>query len=89
MLESKYHSSIPMSHRLARVPLGLYRHYRGGLYEVMHNGHMEKTLEPVVVYKQHGKPDGMIFVRPLDEFEEDVVADDAAIRPRFEKVAKR
>ena len=75
-----------MAQRVARLPLGLYRHYRGGVYEVLTLGRMEKTFEEVVVYRLHCKPEGQVFVRPLQEFQEDVVTDDHEVRPRFVKV---
>lgn len=45
----------------------IYRHYKGGLYEVVCEALEEATLTPVIVYKSCG-PDGRLWTRPRDEF---------------------
>ena len=46
-----------------------YRHFKTGIiYEVLHVGKMDPTLGKVVVYRQHDKPDGQVWVRPFDDF---------------------
>ena len=56
------------------MELGLYRHYKGGEYEVIAVALDEATHEPMVVYKslqESGEfPVGTVWVRPQDEFEE-------------------
>lgn len=74
-----------MAHRITRIPLGLYKHYKGGVYDVLHVGLLEKTLEEVVVYKQTA-PSAIVFVRPLAEFEEEVVSESNEILKRFTKL---
>jgi hypothetical protein len=63
---------------------GLYRHYKGNMYEVVGTVHHSETLEPMTlcraVYGEHG-----LWVRPAAMFEEEVVIDGAA-QPRFAKV---
>lgn len=53
-------------------PLGVYRHYKGGLYRVHAIATFESTHEPVVVYESlqdSGEfPEGTYWVRPLREF---------------------
>lgn len=55
-------------------PLGVYRHYKGGLYRVHAIANMEATHEAVVVYESlqdSGEfPQGTFWVRPLREFTE-------------------
>lgn len=65
------------------TPPGLYRHYKGLLYEVVGTARHSETLEPMTVYRalygQHG-----LWVRPAAMFAEDVVVDGVR-RPRFER----
>ncbi|WP_440107808.1 DUF1653 domain-containing protein [Acidovorax sp. BL-A-41-H1] len=67
----------------ASTPPGLYRHYKGMLYEVVGTARHSETLEPMTVYRalygQHG-----LWVRPAAMFAEDVVVDGVR-RPRFER----
>jgi hypothetical protein len=68
---------------------GIYRHYKGGLYEVIGEGTHSETLEKLVIYKSlYDKPDypvGSIWVRPLGMFVETVEVDGRMVR-RFEYV---
>ena len=71
---------------LLTTPPGLYRHYKGGLYEVIDTARHSETLEPMTVYRalygEHG-----LWVRPAVMFAETVLIDDV-VRPRFEKVSE-
>lgn len=63
------------------ITLGIYRHYKGGEYEVIALGKYEETLEDVVIYKAlYG--DGSIWVRTLKVFEENVEVNGEVV-PRF------
>lgn len=63
---------------------GMYRHYKGGLYEVIGMARHSETLETLVLYKalygDHG-----LWVRPLAMFRETVEVAGRRL-PRFEKV---
>jgi len=56
------------------MKLGVYKHYKGGMVEVIALAHHSETLEEMVVYKTlyenrtFGK--GSIWVRPLKMFTE-------------------
>ena len=69
---------------LPATPLGLYRHYRGGEYEVIGVARHSETLEPLVVYRPLYNASGL-WVRPhamffeLGEFE-------GRLQPRFASV---
>lgn len=69
---------------------GLYKHYKGNLYEVIGVAHHSETLEEMVVYKAlYDTPDfgyGAIWVRPLAMFNETIVVDGIAVK-RFEKAS--
>jgi len=64
------------------VQKGKYRHYKGGLYEVIDIARNSETLEGMVIYKAlYG--DFGIWVRPLKMFIEDVDIN-GRIQKRFE-----
>ena len=64
---------------------GIYRHYKGQLYQVFHVATHSETQEKLVVYQcLYG--DYSIWVRPLDMFQEHVVIDGES-KPRFEWIA--
>ena len=66
------------------VPQGIYRHYKGSLYQVLHTAQHSETEEPLVVYRclygEYG-----VWVRPLAMFSETVMIDDREI-PRFKLI---
>jgi hypothetical protein len=66
---------------------GLYRHYKGKMYEVLYTARHSETEEPMVVYKATYLPEGQnIWVRPLSMFFENVNMNGVPV-PRFEKIA--
>ena len=63
---------------------GIYRHYKGNLYEVLGVAQHSETLEHLVVYKTlYG--DFSTWVRPLDMFQQSVEKDGEQVA-RFEFV---
>ncbi len=66
------------------IPQGIYRHYKGSLYQVLHIAQHSETEESLVVYRclygEYG-----IWVRPLAMFTETVMIDGKEI-PRFELI---
>ena len=66
---------------LIRTPTGRYRHYKGGLYEVIDTVRHSETLEPMTLYRalygEHG-----LWVRPAAMFAEEVKIDGVQ-QPRF------
>jgi hypothetical protein len=69
---------------LPPTPLGRYRHYRGGEYEVIGVARHSETLEPLVVYRPLYNDSGW-WVRPHAMFFGSVLIDGVS-RPRFEAV---
>jgi len=63
-----------MPHNSHTLPVGVYRHYKGGLYKVHKVGRMHNSLESVVIYEslqdKEDFPAGTYFVRPFFEFTE-------------------
>ncbi|MGP5062287.1 DUF1653 domain-containing protein [Psychrobacter celer] len=66
------------------VAQGIYRHYKGDLYQVLHTAHYSETEEALVVYRclygEYG-----VWVRPLAMFAETVEVDGKEV-PRFELI---
>ena len=63
---------------------GIYKHYKGNLYEVLGVSQHSETLEHLVVYKTlYG--DFSTWVRPLDMFQESMEKDGEQVA-RFEFV---
>ncbi len=68
------------------MELGLYKHYKGNLYEVIGIARHSETLEEFVVYKATYQKEGEnLWVRPLAMFLETVVIDGVE-RKRFDKI---
>lgn len=69
---------------IQNVPQGIYRHYKGNMYQVLHTAHHSETEEALVVYRclygEYG-----VWVRPLSIFSETIIRDGNQI-PRFELV---
>ena len=66
------------------VPQGIYRHYKGNLYQVLHTARHSETEESLVVYRcLYGNYD--VWVRPLEMFNETVTVKGKTV-PRFELV---
>ena len=66
---------------LPPTPLGRYRHYRGGEYEVIGVARHSETLEPLVVYRPLYNTTGL-WVRPHAMFYGMVMHGGHAV-PRF------
>jgi hypothetical protein len=63
---------------------GRYRHYKGGLYEVIGIARHSETQEELVVYRPlYG--DGGLWVRPSAMFLETVMVDGIEM-PRFQRI---
>ncbi|WP_296236512.1 DUF1653 domain-containing protein [Psychrobacter sp. UBA5136] len=70
--------------KLELIPQGIYRHYKGNLYQVLHTAQHSETEEALVIYRclygEYG-----VWVRPLAMFSETVIRDGKEV-PRFELV---
>lgn len=68
------------------MEIGLYKHYKGNLYEVIGVARHSETLEELVVYKATYQKEGEnLWVRPKAMFLETVMIDGVEVK-RFEKV---
>lgn len=69
---------------MENIKNGIYRHYKGNLYEVIGIAKHSETLEEMVVYKAlYGE--GEIWVRPAKMWNELVFVDNKQVK-RFEFV---
>jgi hypothetical protein len=72
----------------AALSLGKYRHYKGGLYEVISIATHSETLEEMVIYRSLTESAdfkiGSLWVRPLSMFLETVEVDGKLLQ-RFER----
>ncbi|WP_287806250.1 DUF1653 domain-containing protein [Diaphorobacter sp.] len=66
---------------LVCTPPGRYRHYKGGLYEVLGTARHSETLEPMTLYRALYGEQGL-WVRPAAMFNGTVVVDGRE-QPRF------
>ena len=69
---------------LIETPLGKYRHYKGGLYEVVGTVRHSESLEPMTLYRALYGQMGL-WVRPAGMFNEKVVIE-GVLQRRFTKV---
>jgi hypothetical protein len=69
---------------LIETPPGKYRHYKGGLYDVVGTVRHSETLEPLTLYRALYGQMGL-WVRPAAMFNE-VVVIDGAPQARFTKI---
>ena len=70
---------------IQETPHGTYRHYKGGLYEVIGTARHSETLEAMTVYRALYGEKGL-WVRPAAMFLEQVNID-GVVQPRFVKVS--
>nr|WP_320010444.1 DUF1653 domain-containing protein [uncultured Desulfobulbus sp.] len=69
---------------LPNLPMGRYRHYKGGDYEVLGVVRHSETLEPLVLYRPMYNETGL-WVRPYTMFTEWVDCE-GQHKPRFSMV---
>ena len=61
------------------IKKGIYRHYKGNKYELLHIANHSESLEKMVVYKAlYGE--GEIWVRPLSMWDETVIVNGAEVK---------
>jgi hypothetical protein len=73
-----------MTGSIPPLPPGRYRHFKGGLYEVIGVARHSETHELLVVYRPLYNESGL-WVRPLAMFTESVTVDGRSV-PRFARV---
>lgn len=73
-----------MTQQHKTIPQGIYRHYKGSLYQVLHTAQHSETEESLVVYRclygEYG-----VWVRPFEMFSETVAVEGKEV-PRFELI---
>ncbi len=66
------------------TPSGIYRHYKGGIYEVLTVARHTESGEDLVIYRS--VTNQKIWARPLSMWEERVSVDGESV-PRFARIA--
>ena len=69
---------------LITTPPGRYRHYKGGMYEVVDTVRHSENLEPMTLYRALYGEQGL-WVRPAAMFLEEVVIEGIR-QPRFSRI---
>lgn len=73
-----------MTQQHKTISQGIYQHYKGSLYQVLHTAQHSETAESLVVYRclygEYG-----VWVRPLAMFVETVIVEGKEV-PRFELI---
>lgn len=64
------------------IKLGIYRHYKGNIYEVIGVANHSETLEKMVVYRSIKNKDEL-WVRPISMWNEEVILPDNSKVLRF------
>lgn len=59
-----------------------YKHFKGGIYDLLYIAEHSETQERLVVYKN---AEGKVYVRPYDMFFSKVIVDNQEV-PRFKKI---
>ena len=66
--------------------LGIYRHFKGNLYELFAIGkNSENPEELMAIYRSVSDPKN-VWVRPLSMWDEEVTAPDGTKTPRFKRI---
>lgn len=71
---------------MENIKPGLYRHFKGGIYEVLFVAKNSETLEDMIVYRANYGEHG-VWVRPLSMWNETVERDGKTFK-RFEYIGE-
>jgi hypothetical protein len=69
---------------MSEIKLGIYRHYKGNVYRVLHIAKHSETLEDMVVYQDINNPN-KIWVRPASMWNDDTTVDGENVK-RFQLI---
>lgn len=61
------------------IKLGIYQHYKGNIYKVLHIAKHSETLEDMVIYQDVNNPD-KIWARPSSMWNDDVEIDGKTVK---------
>lgn len=67
---------------MSKIKSGIYHHYKGNTYKVLHIAKYSKTLEDMVIYQDVNAPD-KIWARPASMWNDDIEIDGKTVK-RFE-----
>ena len=61
------------------IKLGIYQHYKGNTYKVLHIAKHSETLEDMVIYQDINAPD-KIWARPVSMWNDDIEIDGKTVK---------
>ena len=64
------------------IKLGIYKHYKGNVYEVLAIARHSETLEDVVIYRDVNSPE-KVWARPASMWNDEISLDGKTVK-RFE-----
>lgn len=70
------------------IKLGIYKHYKGNIYEVIGIGKHSENLEELVVYRSI-KNENEIWLRPISMWNEEVTLADGSSVLRFTLIEEK
>ena len=67
-----------------KIKPGIYEHYKGKKYRVIGVAKHSESLETLVIYEAlYDNPESKFWVRPLNEFVEEIIWPDKTQKPRY------
>ncbi len=67
-----------------KIELGIYRHYKGNVYEVIALARHSETLEDMVIYRDVTAPE-KVWARPASMWNDEIIKDGKTFK-RFERI---
>ena len=85
MTANRFYLTYKCNAENLKIKKGIYQHYKGQLYQVLHVATHSESQEKLVVYQcLYG--DYSIWVRPLEMFTESITLDDDREQERFKLI---
>ena len=82
-----YNMIMKTKNKIQTIQLGIYKHYKGNLYEVLSTARHSETEEWMVIYRVLYE-DASVWVRPYDMFTEIIEMDGKQVE-RFAYMGKK
>lgn len=70
-----------------KIKPGIYRHYKGNIYKVLHIAKNSETLEDMIIYQDINASE-KIWARPASMWNEDILIDGKTVK-RFQFIKEK